>query len=84
MLTRICKLTLPGGEIITAKVIARAPEDEPAVEYQGNIDAVPILAGPAFETASPAFLRVLFRNAARESQATLDIQDSGQYDIWAD
>ena len=80
MVTQFCKLTFHDGAIVTGKVHARYPEEEPSVEYHGPVDRLHRL----FETASPPLLCVMFRNAARKAGAAFTSEIHGDYEAWAE
>jgi hypothetical protein len=83
MLTQTCKLTLPNGATLTAKVVADSPESEPTVDY--DIQPADEFADlHLFETAAPAFLKAWFENLSVICGGKLTVETSGQYDTWAE
>ena len=86
MLTKTCTLTLPGGRHLRATVVATSPERDAAVNYTSSpdVDVPAVLADYLFDSATPAFLEVCFKNVAEEHGFELSVEQTGEYDNWAE
>ena len=68
IVTQVCSLRFPDGEIATARIEARSPYQECPVVYSGAVDRLPFRDG----SADTVLLRVLFLSFARELRAKFE------------
>ena len=78
MVTRTRTLTLPGHEVITAKLTTADPP--PTFPSIGPVRS-PVLPRQK-QTGSPFWLETFLKNVATERGGRLEIADSGTFDIW--
>lgn len=80
MFTQRCILKLADGQTIQAEATASSPEEEVKIAYSGAVAQLP----RRFESGDVAFLRVFFENLAGELGATLETEETGEFDQWAE
>ena len=78
MFTRIITLKLPGRGVITATVTAGDPTTHFPVHYTGPAATLPGLPS----ATSPNFLKIHLDNLVSDLGGTLEIADSGDYDLF--
>jgi hypothetical protein len=76
IVTQVCSLRFPDGEIATAQIEARSPYQECPVVYSGAAERLPIRDG----SADTVLLRVLFLSFARELQAKFEEKLIGSWE----
>jgi hypothetical protein len=78
MVTRTRTLTLPGHEVITAKLTTADPTTDVPIHWTGPVSVLP----RQKQTGSPFWLETFLKNVATERGGRLEIADSGTFDIW--
>ena len=79
MVTTTCTLTI-GQRRAVAIVTTDSPQAEAVVTYTGDLDLLPT----RFPTMDNADLRQMCKQAALASGAALKINDSGEFESWAE
>jgi hypothetical protein len=77
MITTTCTLTFKDGTTVAGRVAVETPFDDAHVIYSGHVHRLP----RKLAKTSPAVLRVMFRNLARELGAEINITDEGKFDV---
>lgn len=80
MKTATCTLKFRDGAAVTGTVTAAAPESENPITYTGAVDRLP----HRYETGGPTDLEFLFRKFADELNAEVQVDESGEYERWAE
>lgn len=79
MLTVICTLKFKDGQSVTGQISAESPEGEYRVQYKGAVERI-----EARTPENVVGLIYFFKSIARETGAEFQIDQSGQYDTWAE
>jgi hypothetical protein len=76
MLIVVCKLTLPGGQLVTGRIEARSSGASYPITYDGAVDRLEM----KYAKGTPADLELVFTLAARKTGSALSIEKTGNYE----
>ena len=81
MVTTICTLTFKDGVKVSGMVVADSPQGSYPIQYRGDVGRLP---KPLPAESDPNYLPRMFSQIAHELGAEINIEESGEYDSWAD